>query len=223
MTIRRAAGAAALLAVAAVWGTAAHAGGDRGDDRHGYSKEAWRALQQVKVEDLAVCYARGTDALGSAVNAVISEFPEDPVNLHDPQFAKALRLYRRCFSRHFSFTLEFDGVPLLTVPDTSDGLEDTDPALQWANFVNDAFRGPQFRNTQHHMGSISSRIRGDRARMVSYLIATHAYVDLAMGVRVVGGTYTDRVVRERGRWVIRQRTLNITSNIEIPQPLAAAP
>ena len=54
--------------------------------------------------------------------------------------------------------------------------------------------------------------------MVSYLIATHAYANLSLGVRVVGGTYTDKVQREGGRWVIRQRTLNITSNIEIPQP-----
>ena len=78
--------------------------------------------------------------------------------------------------------------------------------------------GPRFKNTQHRMGSISNKIRGSRGRIVSYLIATHAYADPILGVRVVGGTYTDRVVREGGRWVILRRTLAITSIAERPQP-----
>jgi hypothetical protein len=67
------------------------------------------------------------------------------------------------------------------------------------------------------MGSISSDIRGNSAHVVSYLIATHAYGpagDQPEGsTAVVGGTYTDQVVREKGRWVIKQRTLNITSSV----------
>ena len=147
-------------------------------DGNGYAVAS--ASQQAKVEDLAVCYARGTDTLGSAVNAVISNpaDPEDPVNIGDPDFDAALALYRACFSKNFSFTLAFDGVPVLTVP--TPGSSPTDSALQWANFVNNAFRGPGFRNTQHHMGSISSEINGKTAHMVSYLIATHAYATFSM-------------------------------------------
>jgi hypothetical protein len=90
-------------------------------------------------------------------------------------------------------TLAFDGVPALTVPDPRTRMPYTDAALQWANFVNDAFRGSGYRNTQHHMGSISSELHGNRAQVVSYLIATHAYgpTSTEIGVNVVGGTYTD--------------------------------
>ncbi len=170
------------------------------------------------VEDLAVCYARGTDALGSAVDAVIAEDLNSTINVGDPQFAKALALYRACFSDDFSFTLEFDGVPALTVPDPGTRTGDTDAALQWANFVNNAFRGPRYQSTQHHMGSISSSIRANSAHMESYLIATHVYGPDAEeeGVNQVGGIYTDQVVRENGRWVIGQRTLNITWSVILP-------
>ena len=174
--------------------------------------------QQAQVEDLPVCYARGTDALGSATGALNTDGDlNSTVNLTDPDFARALKLYRACFSKDFAFTLEFDGVPALTVPDPLSRTRDTDAALQWANFVNNAFRGPGYRSTQHHMGSISSSIRGKRGHVVSYLIATHVFGANAAqpegSTAVVGGTYTDRVVLERGRWVIKQRTLNITSSV----------
>ncbi len=96
-------------------------------------------------------------------------------------------------------------------------MDDTDAALQWANFVNNAFRGPGYKNTQHHMGSISSEVLGDTADVVSYRIATHTYgpagAQLDGSTAVVGGTYTHEAVRENGRWLIKQRTLNITSNV----------
>lgn len=176
---------------------------------------------QATVEDLAVCYARGTDALGRAVTAVISGAdPEDMVNIGIAEFDEALALYRKCFSKDFTFKLEFvPGVPVVTVPNPAGGAGQDGP-LQWANFVNNAFRTPGYINTQHHMGSISSEIHGNTAHMVSYLIATHAHgpADPApnTGVTVVGGIYTDEVVKEHGRWVILERTLLITSNVTIP-------
>jgi hypothetical protein len=174
--------------------------------------------QQAEVEDLVVCYARGTDLLGSAVNAVpTGDNLDSTINTSDPVFAEALALYRRCFSTNFSFTLEFDGVPALTVPNPATRTPNTDAALQWANFVNNAFRGPGYKSTQHHMGSISSELNGQQAQVVSYLIATHVFgpsgEEPEGSVSVVGGTYTDRVVRERGTWLIEQRTLNITSSV----------
>lgn len=182
------------------------------------SAEGFSHRQQAEVEDLVVCYARGTDLLGSAVNAVHTAGDLDTtINTSDPVFAEALALYRRCFSSNFSFTLQFDGVPVLTVPDPASRTPTTDAALQWANFVNNAFRAPGYKSTQHHMGSISSELRGQQAHVVSYLIATHAFGpngnEPEGSVSVVGGTYTDRAVRERGQWVIDQRTLNITSSV----------
>lgn len=179
--------------------------------------------QQDAVEDLAVCYARGTDLLGRAVDAVVSgPDPEDEINIGVAEFDAALVLYRACFSKDFAFSLEINGEFILTVPDPATRTADADGALQWANFVNNAFRGPGYKSTQHHMGSISSELRGRNAQMVSYLIAYHVFGPLSDGtegsVRVVGGTYTDAVVRERGAWRIKHRTLNITSDLVTPAP-----
>ncbi|MFT7305649.1 MAG: hypothetical protein ACI9P7_000909 [Candidatus Azotimanducaceae bacterium] len=114
-----------------------------------------------------------------------------PVNIGNSNFDAALA-HSSCFSEDFTFTLAFNGVPVLTVPDPDTRTENTDAALQWVNFVNNAFRGPSYKSTQHHMGSISSKVRGNKAEIVSYLIATHAYgpagAQPAGSVSVVGGT-----------------------------------
>lgn len=176
---------------------------------------------QQQIEDLVVCYALGTDAIGRATDAVGGQALDSTVNLspanYSEGFAEGLAKYRECFTDDFSFTLEFDGVPLLTVPDPGAGLS-AEPALQWANFVNNAFRGPGYRNTQHHMGTIVTQAAGNTGSAQSYLIATHAYgpTSSLTGVNVVGGTYRDEVVRHKGRWLIRSRTLNITSSVHVP-------
>lgn len=182
------------------------------------SADSFSHNQQAEVEDLVVCYARGTDLLGRAVDAVATAGDLDSTtNLSDPVFAEALALYRGCFSKNFSFTLQFDGAPVLTVPNPATRTPTTDAALQWANFVNNAFRGPGYKSTQHHMGSISSELRGQQAQVVSYLIATHAFgpngAQPPGSVSVVGGTYSDKVVKRGGKWLIDQRTLNITSSV----------
>lgn len=176
---------------------------------------------QDQVEDLAVCYARGTDTLGRAVNAIGDQPLDSTVNLADADFAEALAIYRGCFDRKFTFTLLVNGVPALTVPDPATRTADTDAALQWANFVNNAFRTPGYRNTQHHMGSISSRVGKRRGTMTSYLIATHMFGPSSAntGVNVVTGVYDDVVVRNRGRWLLQDRTLDITSSVLIPQEI----
>lgn len=176
------------------------------------------ASAQDQVEDLAVCYAMGTDAIGRAVNALGDQALDSRLNLSDPDFAEGLAHYRRCFDASFSFTLAFEGVDALTVPDPDTRTRNTDAALEWANFVNNAFRGPGYRNTQHHMGSVYSEVHGGRAKMRSYLIATHAFGESSgsTGVNVVGGTYTDNVVRRRGEWLIAKRHLNITSSVLVP-------
>ena len=98
------------------------------------------------------------------------------------------------------------------MPNPANPLPHADPALQGANFVNNAFR---------HMGSISSEVHGNSASVQSYLIATHAYGPNASrtGVSVVGGTYFDTDVRINGRWYIETRVLDITSSVQVPAGL----
>ena len=180
-----------------------------------------RSAAQDKIENLVVCYALGTDAIGRAVDAVGGQPLDSTINLDDPNFAAGLALYRQCFANGFSFTLEFDGVAVLTVPDPATVTPTTDAALQWANFVNNAFRGPGYRNTQHHLGTITSSVAGKRGTSQAYLIATHAYgpTSARSGVSVVGGTYRDEVVLVGGRWLTQKRTLNITSSVNVPADL----
>ncbi len=176
---------------------------------------------QDAVEDLPVCYARGTDALGRAVDAIGGQPFDSTVNLSDPGFLAGLAYYRECFSNDFEFTLLINNGFIITVPDPATRTEDTDAALEWANFVNNAFRGPGYSSTQHHMGSISSSVNGNEGTITSYLIATHAYGPTASltGVSVVGGTYDDEVVLEDGHWLIKKRVLNITSSVHVPAGL----
>jgi hypothetical protein len=181
------------------------------------------------VEDLITCYANGTDAIGLAVNAIGGQPLDSTVNLNDPQFVAGLQYYERCFASNFEFILKSGNVVAAQVPNPANPLPHASPALQWANFVNNAFRGPQYINTQHHMGSIRSEVNGNTATANSYLIATHRYGPNSpispitglqrTGVNVVGGNYTDEDVRVKGAWKIRRRTLVITSSVQIPAGL----
>ena len=173
---------------------------------------------QEQVEELVVCYALGTDALGRAVDTIGGQAPDSTVNLRDPNFAEGLALYRKCFAKDFSFVLEIDGVAALTVPDPATRTKDTDATLEWANFVNNSFRDAEYKNTQHQMGSISSSLDGNSGKMLSYLTSTHVYSDSAplTGALLVGGTYYDDVIREQNKWFIKTRRLNITSSLQIP-------
>jgi hypothetical protein len=183
--------------------------------------EGPRPSPQDEIEDLMVCYALGTDAIGRATDAMGNQPLNSTMNLGVPAFAEGLEIYRNCFTDDFSFTLTFGGVPALTVPSPSDPLPDADPALQWANFVNNAFRGPGYVATQHLMGSITSTVRGNRGTAQAYLSATHVYGPSSglTGIYLVTGTYSDEVVRERGRWLISKKTLDITSSVDVPSGL----
>ena len=183
--------------------------------------EGPRPAPQDEIEDLVVCYALGTDAIGRAADATGGQALDSTLNLANAGFAEGLEYYRKCFTDDFSFTLSFGGVPALTVPDLGNPLPGAHPALQWANFVNNAFRGPAYVATQHLMGSITSTVHGTRGTAQAYLSATHVYgpSSARTGIFLVTGTYRDEVVRENGRWLIKRRVLDITSTVDIPSGL----
>ena len=201
-------GAALVMGAMALLGEKPILAGGPGDDDGSLN-------DRIQAQDLVVCYAHGTDTLGVAVSALGGQPLDSTVNLGDPKFAEGLAIYRGCFAKSFSFTLKFGGFTLLTVPDPATRTPATDAALEWANFVNNAFRGPGYQNTQHHMGSILGRVHGTSADVESYLIATHSLGGTA-GVDRVGGTYFDHDIKVRGRWLIESRTLDITSSVHIP-------
>ena len=114
-----------VLALTIVLGAQPVLADDDDDRRHAPGLSA-----QDQVEDLPVCYALGTDALGRAVNAIGDQPLDSTANLADPDFAEGLAFYRKCFAKGFSFTLAFDGNPVLTVPDPATRTNATDAALE---------------------------------------------------------------------------------------------
>jgi hypothetical protein len=203
------AGAALLLAaLAATMGSrAALASADDGG-----------ATAQDQAEDLPVCYARGVDAIGRAVTAPANPDLDSTTAMVDPNFKEGLEHFRRCFAPNFSFSLSNRGVVSRVVPDPAKRTVKTDAAVQWANYVNNVFRGAGYVYTQHHMGSIASEIRGNEGTVSSYLIATHVAgpTSKRTGVSVTYGTYTDKVARINGRWLITHRTLDTIAGAGIP-------
>ena len=186
-----------------------------------------------QVRALSTCYARATDAIGYAVHKPPVTDHNTPDGGEDEHFTAGLARYRECFADDFRFDLVLpDGTALpweSLIPAHAAG---NDSALQWANYVNNAFRGdwdcpaagPCNRNlyesTQHQLGSILVTIDGDTAFLESYLIAIHAYhprnAGGRTGMNVSYGTYRNDVVRERGRWVIRKRELTLRRGAVIP-------
>lgn len=180
------------------------------------------------VENLGVCYARGTDAIGYAVHKTPNPNHDTPDDFTDANFTKGLELYRQCFTDDFEFNIVLTNgffIPWSSLINNASGGDDR--ALQWANFVNNTFRGPgwvdnvtnRYQSTQHQLGSMLSEVSGNTAFLESYLTATHAF-DVALsgntGVSVAYGTYQNDVVKVKGTWRIKSRTLILRQGVTIP-------
>lgn len=187
-----------------------------------------------QIRALSTCYARATDAIGYAIHKPPVADHNTPDGGEDESFTAGLDRYRECFADDFRFNLVLpDGTAMpweTLIPTHAEG---NDRALQWANYVNNTFRGDwdcpaagpcnrnQYESTQHQLGSILVTVDGDTAFLESYLIAIHAYHPQDAGGRtgmsVNYGTYRNEVVRERGRWVIRERQLILRRGATIPE------
>ena len=196
-------------------------------------RPAAQASDHEQIRALSTCYARATDAIGYAVHKPPVADHNAPDGGEDENFTAGLARYRECFADDFRFNIVLaDGTVLpweSLIPTHAAG---SDPALQWANYVNNAFRGDwdcpaagpcdknQYESTQHQLGSILVAVDGDTAFLESYLIAIHAYHPKDAGGRtgmsVTYGTYQNEVVRERGRWAIQKRDLILRRGAAIP-------
>ena len=167
-------------------------------------------LIRKEIESLPITYAYATDCFGRATDALGDQSLDSTINLDNPLFAEGLSLYRQIFSKDFTFSLMVEGVLIEVVPNPE---SQGDAVLEWANYVNNAFRKGQYKSTQHHIGSINSSILENSAVVQSYLIATHVYSEEAKdtGVSITWGTYTDEVSLEDGSWLIRARSLDVIS------------
>ncbi|BAY11775.1 nuclear transport factor 2 family protein [Calothrix sp. NIES-2098] len=145
-----------------------------------------------EIEQLTVCYALGTDAIGRG----------------DIQQGK--NIYQNCFTPNAKITAIFpDGVTIETRIGTND----------WADFVASVFKGNGYVATQHLMGTINIDVNGNSGKMTSYLHATHKRSDIS--IDVANGTYEDEVIKQNGRWLIRSRTLKLITFLNLSSPVNA--
>ncbi|MDI3281892.1 nuclear transport factor 2 family protein [Polyangium sp. 15x6] len=159
-----------------------------------YPTNGWKAVAELEIAKLPVCYALGTDAIGRG-------------NLQGGK-----NTYATCFTSDAELAVYFPGTPTNGPPSsTATGTDD------WADFVDGVFTSSGYTSTQHLMGSISiDVIDDDDATMTSYLHATHVLADGT--IDVANGTYEDEVVRVNGAWKIKKRTLKLITFLNLGTP-----
>lgn len=188
---RRATIGFALLALVVIGASAANAQPKRPSDTEA-------------IEDLMLCYGRGTDAIGNSTT-----------NANPLEAGKAI--YKDCFTQDAVFRVWFPGVPFtsLAFPDpTVDPPSDTITGSDnWADFVNGVFRSSGYTFTQHILTNMTVDTHGNNGTLVAYLNASH--VVQASGavtcIRVANGTYSLRVVKTPDGWRIDSLDLTLIS------------
>ncbi len=141
-----------------------------------------------EIQNLTVCYALGTDAIGRG------------------NIQQGKDIYRDCFTENAEIIAIFPN-------GNSETRVGTDA---WADFVYSVFQGNGYTATQHLIGTVNIQVQGNNATMSSYLHATHKRSETS--IDVANGTYEDEVVRENGRWKISRRTLKLITFLNLASP-----
>jgi hypothetical protein len=149
-----------------------------------------------EIEDLAYCYAAGTDAIGRG----------------DLQAGKDI--YHTCFTPDAIIGASYPGSDPNAPPD----LVSTGPDA-WAAVVQSVFASAGYESTQHLISNIRINTSGNTGTMTSSLHATHV-LDPFTSVTIANGTYEDVVVRTPAGWRIKQRTLRLISFVHLESPPA---
>jgi hypothetical protein len=149
-----------------------------------------------EIEDLAYCYAAGTDAIGRG----------------DVQGGKAI--YQTCFTPNAVIAASYPGNDPNGPPDLTTIGPDA-----WAGVVESVFAQAGYVGTQHLISNVRIQVNGNTATMTTYLNATHV-LDPYTSYNVANGTYEDVVVRTPAGWRIKQRTLRLISFVHVESPPA---
>ncbi|WP_437763698.1 nuclear transport factor 2 family protein [Sorangium sp. So ce764] len=154
-------------------------------------------LQAVReIEQLEYCYAAGTDAIGRG------------------DLATGKQIYSRCFTPDAPVLIWEAGAapddpPVVSVPS----------AEAWADFIDVLFADSGYVGTQHLISNVRVDILpgGNRAKITSYLIATHVYDPLS-SAQVAHGTYENEAVRTPSGWKLSKRTFRTLSFMRVDSP-----
>ncbi|MBD2435261.1 nuclear transport factor 2 family protein [Nostoc sp. FACHB-110] len=146
---------------------------------------------ESEIQELAMCYALGTDAIGRG-------------NLQEGK-----DIYSNCFTPDAVITAIFPSGASATSYNPND----------WAKFVYSVFQGNGYKATQHLIGTVNISVKNNQASMSSYLHATHVLSDTS--IDVANGTYVDEVVNKKGSWKISRRTLKLIDFLNLSSPASA--
>jgi SnoaL-like domain len=177
------------LGVAFAAGLSISSGGASSDA----SSNSSDAEDEVEIQKLTVCYARGTDVISGG------------------DLAGGKNIYQGCFTNDAEISVYFPGANFNGAPDFT-----TTGTSSWADFVDNTFAAYGYTYTQHLVGTIDVHVTGNHASMTSYLNATQVLPDGT--IDVVNGNYVDEVVRKHGHWKIKRRTLKIHSFVHLGTP-----
>ncbi|WP_437735005.1 nuclear transport factor 2 family protein [Sorangium sp. So ce1335] len=153
-----------------------------------------KALQEI--EQLEYCYAAGTDAIGRG------------------DLATGKQIFSKCFTPNAPVLIWEAGAapgdpPVVSVPS----------AEAWADFMAVLFAESGYVDTQHLISNVRIDILpgGNRAKITSYLIATHVYDPLS-SVQVAHGTYENEAVWTPSGWKLSKRTFRTKAFMRIDSP-----
>ena len=153
-----------------------------------------RALHDI--EDLEYCYAAGTDAIGVG------------------NLAKGKAIYATCFLPNAPIIISAIGDP----PNTPPGVVEPTP-VAWANLIAGLFSDAGYVSTQHKISNVRIEMQsgGTKAKVTSYLTATHVY-DPVSSVQLSHGRYESDVVLTNAGWRIAKRTYHTQTFLRLDSP-----
>ena len=169
---------------------------------HPAAAQSQRPSDKEAIEDLMLCYGRGTDAIGnSTTNA-------DPLHAGEA-------IYAGCFTKDAVFRVWFPGTPFTSLAFPDPTIDPPDDAItgsdNWAVFVNGVFRSAGYTFTQHILTNMVVSVHGSGGTLVALLNASHVIQasHVVTCIRVANGTYSLEVVKTSDGWRIKSLDLTL--------------
>lgn len=162
---------------------------------HGFYPDDPNSLKdRLVIEQLAYCYASGTDAIGRG------------------DVAAGTAIYNKCFTPNAVFEASFANPD----PDAPPDFVATGPG-NWATVVNNQFTSQGYVATQHLMSNAQIDLHLNTATMSTYLSATHV-IDPSASIDLANGPYLFDVVRTPNGWRITRLQLKLISFLRLESP-----
>jgi hypothetical protein len=148
------------------------------------------------IEDLEYCYAAGTDAIGRG------------------DLAKGKQIYGECFIPNAPVIISQIG----DAPNTPPGVS-MPSAQAWADLIDGLFSDAGYISTQHKISNVRIQILpgGHKAKITSYLTATHVYA-VESSIQLSHGVYESDAVLTPSGWKLARRYYHVQTFLRLDSP-----